>query len=146
MLLPRQCTPHLLQLGKLLPTVYLLTCLLVFTTLTVETSPHSTFTLVCPVTALLDVQSLSYHFAGYMLLYLLCVRMLTTSLAHASFSRHLAAAILGCVLFSQALVSGYLIHEDDLPVWVSWIRYGGEWSDTCTQYLSSSGTCRHTSG
>ena len=67
--------------------------------------------------------NLIYHIIGLMLLYLLCVRMLASSLAHAFSSRHLAAVSLGCVLLCQALVSGYLIHADDLPVWVSWIRY-----------------------
>ena len=67
---------------------------------------------------------LIYHISGLMLLYLLCVRMLASSLAHAFSTRHFAAVGLGCVLLSQALVSGYLIHADDLPVWVSWIRYG----------------------
>ena len=67
---------------------------------------------------------LIYHISGLMLLYLLCVRMLASSLAHAFSTRHLAAVSLGCVLLCQALVSGYLIHADDLPVWVSWIRYG----------------------
>ena len=71
----------------------------------------------------------SYHrtyiscLPGLMLLYLLCVCMLATSLAYSLSSRHLSAGILGCVVVCQALVSGYLIHADDLPVWVSWLRY-----------------------
>jgi ABC-type multidrug transport system ATPase subunit len=64
-----------------------------------------------------------YTYIGLMLLYLLCVCMLATSLAYSLSSRHLSAGILGCVVVCQALVSGYLIHADDLPVWVSWLRY-----------------------
>ena len=74
---------------------------------------------------------MNYHAPGYMLLYLLCVRMLTTSLAHAFSSRHLTAAILGCVLLCQALVAGYLIQADDLPVWVAWIRYSTVYTYPC---------------
>ena len=59
---------------------------------------------------------------GYMLMYLLCVCMLFTSMAYTLSSRHLTVGILGCVVTCQALVSGYLIHADDVPVWVSWIR------------------------
>jgi len=64
-----------------------------------------------------------YLYIGYLLLYLLCLRTLTTSLTHACSSRHLVAAILGFVVLCQAAVSGYLIQVEDLPVWVSWIRY-----------------------
>ena len=57
-----------------------------------------------------------------MVLYLLPVCLLCTSLAHALSSRHLTAAVLGGVLLCNALVSGYAIHQDDLPVWVQWKR------------------------
>ena len=57
-----------------------------------------------------------------MVLYLLPVCLLCTSLAHALSSRHLTAAVLGGVLLCNALVSGYAIHMDDLPVWVQWKR------------------------
>jgi len=71
-----------------------------------------------------DHLSTFYTYIGYMLLYLLCVCMLFTSMAYTLSSRHLTVGILGCVVTCQALVSGYLIHADHLPVWVSWIRYG----------------------
>ena len=58
-----------------------------------------------------------------MMLYLLAIQMFVTTLAHLSSSRHLAGVFCGLVLLCQALVSHYVIHKDDLPVWVHWIRY-----------------------
>ena len=59
---------------------------------------------------------------GYMMLYLLAIQMLAITLAHLNSSRHLAAGFCGLVLLCQALVSHYVIHKDDLAVWVHWIR------------------------
>ena len=66
-----------------------------------------------------------------MLLYLACLRSLATLLATLSSSRHLAATCLGLLLLCQALVSGYLLHQEDLAPWVSWLRY------TSPQYWAS---------
>ena len=57
-----------------------------------------------------------------MMVYLLCIQMLSITLAHLNSSRHLAAVFCGLLLLCQALVSHYLIHKDDLAVWVQWIR------------------------
>jgi len=64
-----------------------------------------------------------YLYIGYMLLYLACLRALTVCLATVSSSRHRAAFGLGFVLFCTSIVSGYLLHQDDLAPWVSWLRY-----------------------
>jgi len=64
-----------------------------------------------------------YLYIGYMLVYLATLRSLTLCLAAASSSRHQAASVLGLVLLCQGLVSGYLIHQQDLAPWVAWIRY-----------------------
>jgi len=64
-----------------------------------------------------------YLYIGYMLLYLACLRALTICLATVSSSRHRAAFGLGFVVFCTSIVSGYLIHQDDLADWVSWLRY-----------------------
>jgi len=64
-----------------------------------------------------------YIYLGYMMVYLLCIQMLAITLAHLSFSRHLAAVFCGFILLCQALVSHYVIHKDDLAIWVQWIRY-----------------------
>ena len=64
-----------------------------------------------------------YSIIGYMMVYLLCIQMLAITLAHLSFSRHLAAVFCGFILLCQALVSHYVIHKDDLAIWVQWIRY-----------------------
>ena len=60
---------------------------------------------------------------GYMMVYLLAIQMLAITLAHLNSSRHLAAVFCGLVLLCQALVSHYVIHKDDLGIWVQWIRY-----------------------
>lgn len=64
-----------------------------------------------------------YIYLGYMMVYLLCIQMLAITLAHLSSSRHLAAVFCGFILLCQALVSHYVIHKDDLAIWVQWIRY-----------------------
>ena len=63
-----------------------------------------------------------YTYLGYMLLYLLSLQMLSLGLGHLLPSRHLAATLSGVMVMGQALVSHYLIHKDDLAVWVQWIR------------------------
>jgi len=64
-----------------------------------------------------------YLYIGYMLLYLACLRALTVCFATVSSSRHRAAFGLGFVLFCTSMVSGYLLHQDDLAAWVSWLRF-----------------------
>lgn len=63
-----------------------------------------------------------YTYLGYMMLYLVTMQMLCVSMAHMVSSRHMAAVISGLVVTCQALVSHYLIHSDDLAVWIQWIR------------------------
>ena len=58
-----------------------------------------------------------------MMLYLLSTQLLATLLSHLISSRHIAAVLSGLVITCQALVSHYLIHSDDLPAWVRWIRF-----------------------
>ena len=58
-----------------------------------------------------------------MMLYLLAIQMFVTTLTYLNSSRHLAAVFCGIVLLCQALVSHYVIHKDDLAVWVHWVRY-----------------------
>ena len=64
-----------------------------------------------------------YTYLGYMMLYLLSTQLLATLLSHLLPSRHIAAVLCGLVISCQALVSHYLIHNDDLPAWVKWIRF-----------------------
>ena len=71
------------------------------------------------------VPTLSFptHSLGYMLLYLTTLHLLANALTSVFSSRHLASILLALILLCQALVTGYLIHSSDLPIWVSWIRY-----------------------
>ena len=63
-----------------------------------------------------------YTYLGYMMLYLVTMQILCISMGHMVTSRHMAAVISGMVVTCQALVSHYLIHSDDLAVWIQWIR------------------------
>ena len=63
-----------------------------------------------------------YTYLGYMMLYLVTMQILCISMGHMVTSRHMAAVISGVVVTCQALVSHYLIHSDDLAVWIQWIR------------------------
>merc|ERR1712241_1025732 len=64
-----------------------------------------------------------YTYLGYMMLFLLSSQLLAVLLSNLLASRHIAAVVTGLVVTCQALVSHYLIHRDDLPPWVQWIRY-----------------------
>ena len=64
-----------------------------------------------------------YTYLGYMMLFLLSSQLMAVLLSNLLASRHIAAVVTGLVVTCQALVSHYLIHRDDLPPWVQWIRY-----------------------
>ena len=64
-----------------------------------------------------------YTYLGYMMLFLLSSQLMAVLLSNLLASRHMAAVVTGLVATCQALVSHYLIHRDDLPPWVQWIRY-----------------------
>ena len=64
-----------------------------------------------------------YTYLGYMMLFLLSSQLMAVLLSNLLASRHIAAVVTGLVVSCQALVSHYLIHRDDLPPWVRWIRY-----------------------
>ena len=63
-----------------------------------------------------------YTYLGYMLLYLATVQGVCLTMGHLVPSRHVAAALSGLVITATGLTSHYLIHSDDLAVWVGWIR------------------------
>ena len=58
-----------------------------------------------------------------MLLYLTAMRVVALSMTHLFSSRHLAAASTGLIVTSMALVSGYMIHPEDVGYWASWLKY-----------------------
>lgn len=64
-----------------------------------------------------------YTYLGYMMLYLLSLQLVSMAISHMLPSRHMAATLTGLVVMCQAMVSHFLIHKDDLAVWVQWIRY-----------------------
>lgn len=72
-----------------------------------------------------NVQDLNifYMYIGSMLLYLLAVRTLALSMTHLFSSRHLAAVFTGLAMTSLSLVSGYVVHHEDVGVWASWLKY-----------------------
>ena len=65
-----------------------------------------------------------------MLLYLATVQGVTLTMGHLVPSRHVAAALSGLVITATGLTSHYLIHSDDLAVWVGWIRSGTQTTNT----------------
>ena len=60
---------------------------------------------------------------GYMLLYLLAIQSVALSLTHLLTSRHLAASVTGLFVTCMALVSGYVVHFEDVGEWASWLKY-----------------------
>ena len=58
-----------------------------------------------------------------MLLYLFTVRITALSLTHLFNSRHISAAFTGLLFTLLAWASGYAVHEQQLGVWVFWIKY-----------------------
>ncbi|XP_040564085.1 ATP-binding cassette sub-family G member 8 [Lepeophtheirus salmonis] len=64
-----------------------------------------------------------YYYIGYMMLYLLSIRMMIMCFVHLSSSRHWASAMGGTILVILSLVNGYVIHVKDLGDWTSWIKY-----------------------
>ena len=58
-----------------------------------------------------------------MMLYLLAIRTVALSMTHLFSSRHIAAGFSGLCITSMALVSGYLIHPEDVGYWASWLKY-----------------------
>merc|ERR1719362_2207415 len=64
-----------------------------------------------------------YTYLGYMLLYLATLQGVCLTTGHLVSSRHLAASLSGLFITTTGLTSHYLIHSDDLALWVGWIRY-----------------------
>ena len=60
---------------------------------------------------------------GYMLLYLTAMRVVALSMTHLFSSRHLAAALTGLIITSMALVSGYIVHPEEVGWWAQWFKY-----------------------
>ncbi len=58
-----------------------------------------------------------------MLLYLLSIQSVALSMTHLMTSRHLAAALTGVFVTCMALVSGYVVHFEDVGEWASWLKY-----------------------
>ena len=58
-----------------------------------------------------------------MLLYLFTLRMTALSLTHLLDSRHLSAAFTGLLFTMLAWVAGFAIHEQQLGVWIFWLKY-----------------------
>lgn len=58
-----------------------------------------------------------------MLLYLVAIRSVALSMTHLLSSRHIAAAFTGLCVMAMALVSGYVIHHEDVGYWASWLKY-----------------------
>ena len=58
-----------------------------------------------------------------MLLYLLAIRTVALSMTHLFSSRHLSAGFTGVCVTSMALVSGYIIHSEEVGYWASWLKY-----------------------
>ena len=63
-----------------------------------------------------------YTYLGYMLLYLATLQGVCLTTGHLVSSRHLAASLSGLFITATGLTSHYLIHSDDLALWVGWIR------------------------
>ena len=57
-----------------------------------------------------------------MLLYLATLHTVCLTMGHLVPSRHLAASLSGLFITATGLTSHYLIHSDDLALWVGWIR------------------------
>lgn len=62
-------------------------------------------------------------YSAYMLLYLFTLRITALSLTHLFNSRHLSAGLTGLLFTTLAWVSGFAVHEQQLGVWVSWLKY-----------------------
>ena len=58
-----------------------------------------------------------------MLLYLTAMRVVALSMTHLFSSRHLAAALTGLIITSMALVSGYIVHPEEVGWWAQWFKY-----------------------
>ncbi len=58
-----------------------------------------------------------------MMLYLLAIRTVALSMTHLFNSRHLAAGLTGLCVTAMALVSGYIIHIEDIGHWASWLKF-----------------------
>eukprot|EP00096_Caligus_rogercresseyi_P011213 TRINITY_DN4346_c0_g1_i1.p1 TRINITY_DN4346_c0_g1~~TRINITY_DN4346_c0_g1_i1.p1 ORF type:complete len:975 (+),score=241.06 TRINITY_DN4346_c0_g1_i1:188-3112(+) len=64
-----------------------------------------------------------YYYIGYMMLYLLSIRMMMSSFVHLNSSRHWATAMSGVFMIILSLMNGYVIHIKDLGDWTSWIKF-----------------------
>ncbi|XP_043201300.1 ATP-binding cassette sub-family G member 8-like [Amphibalanus amphitrite] len=70
-----------------------------------------------------DTASTFYVYAGYMLLYLQCVRLLAIVAAYLSSSRHLSAGWLAAALLPLLLVAGWSVHPHELSAWTGWLAW-----------------------
>ena len=61
--------------------------------------------------------------SGYMMVYLLSVRMLATACASLFSSRHSAVASSGLVVLCAALSSGFVVHVQTMNWWTVWMRW-----------------------
>lgn len=57
------------------------------------------------------------------MLYLLAIRTVALSMTHLFSSRHLAAGFSGLLVTSMALVSGFVLHHEEIGYWASWLKY-----------------------
>ncbi|XP_022235597.1 uncharacterized protein LOC111083389 [Limulus polyphemus] len=62
-------------------------------------------------------------YIGYMLLYLLAIRMLSLALGWLFSSHHLAAGCAGFILTLSATTAGYTVHFTDLSTVFSWFQW-----------------------
>ncbi|XP_037076874.1 ATP-binding cassette sub-family G member 8-like [Pollicipes pollicipes] len=70
-----------------------------------------------------DTATSFYVYTGYMLVYLLCVRLLAVAAGYACSSRHQSAGWLGAVLLPLLLAAGGSLHPHDLSPWTHWLRW-----------------------
>ncbi|XP_043227809.1 ATP-binding cassette sub-family G member 8-like [Amphibalanus amphitrite] len=64
-----------------------------------------------------------YLYMGYMLAYLLSLRLLAVAAAYLTSSRHLSAGWLAAALVPLLLVAGWSAHPQDLSPWTRWLRW-----------------------
>nr|XP_021188651.2 ATP-binding cassette sub-family G member 8 [Helicoverpa armigera]XP_021188652.2 ATP-binding cassette sub-family G member 8 [Helicoverpa armigera]WRX06076.1 ABCG14 [Helicoverpa armigera] len=64
-----------------------------------------------------------YYYLGYMLVYLISIQMLCRATIFIVPMEKTAAIISGLCLLLSTLVNGVMIHERDLPYYVTWLQY-----------------------
>jgi hypothetical protein len=58
-----------------------------------------------------------------MMVYLFLLRAMVLLLVYLVPSLPVAMGIMGALTLTTSLVTGFSVHQDELPVWLSWIRY-----------------------